>query len=111
VVDVSPRDQAKKLLVLVNPVIVEADGLEEMEEGCLSLPEFRLVVGRSGKVKVQAKNLKGEDIQLWAEGLLARALQHEIDHLNGRLLLDYASPIRRELYLRKRKKLLKSAKR
>jgi len=107
VIDVTPRDQPKNLLVLVNPSIVESDGLEDMEEGCLSLPEFRLIVGRAGRVKVQAKNLKGEDLELMAEGLLARALQHEIDHINGRLLLDYANPIRRELYLKKRRKLLK----
>jgi len=107
VVDVSRKDEPKNLLVLINPEIVESEDWEEMEEGCLSLPDFRQVIGRAGKIRVAAKNLKGEDIELFAEGLLARAIQHEFDHINGRLLLDYSNPIKRELYLKKRKKLLK----
>jgi peptide deformylase len=107
VIDVTPKDEPKNLLVLINPQIVESDGLEGLEEGCLSLPDFRQTVERAMSIKVAAKNLKGEDIEFSAEGLLARALQHEIDHINGRLLLDYANPIRRELYIKRRKKLLK----
>jgi peptide deformylase len=107
VVDVSRKDEPKQLLVLINPEIVDAEDLEEMEEGCLSLPDFKQVIGRAGKVKVAAKNLQGEDIELFAEGLLARAIQHEVDHINGRLLLDYSNPIKRELYIKKRKKLLR----
>jgi peptide deformylase len=87
VVDTSPPEEPKNLLVLINPEIIESEGLEEFEEGCLSVPEFKQVVGRPGKIKVRAKNLKGEQIEINAEGLLARAIQHELDHLNGRLIL------------------------
>ena len=107
VVDVSPPDKPKNLIVLINPEIVEMEGEDEMEEGCLSIPDFRQIVKRAKKIKVRARNLKGEEIELSAEGLLARAIQHELDHLNARLILDYANPIKRELYLRRRKKLLK----
>jgi len=107
IVDVSPPDKPKNLIVLINPEIVEMEGEDEMEEGCLSIPDFRQIVKRAKKIKVRARNLKGEEIELSAEGLLARAIQHELDHLNARLILDYANPIKRELYLRKRKKLLK----
>ncbi len=107
IVDVSPPDKPKNLIVLINPEIVEMEGEDEMEEGCLSIPNFRQIVKRAKKIKVRARNLKGEEIELSAEGLLARAIQHELDHLNARLILDYANPIKRELYLRKRKKLLK----
>jgi len=108
VVDISPPDKPKNLLVLINPEIVQKDEQQDqMEEGCLSLPEFRQVVSRPSRIKVCAKNLKGETQEIIAEGLLARAIQHEMDHLNGKLLLDYASSIKREFYLRKRKKLLR----
>jgi len=109
VVDVSPPESPKNLLVLINAELVESEGREELEEGCLSLPEFREVIGRPSRIKVRAKNLKGEAIEIIAEGLLARAVQHELDHLQGRLLLDYAGAIKRELYLRKRKKQIKKS--
>ena len=107
VVDVSSPDEPKNLLVLINPEIVQAEGEDKMEEGCLSVPDFRQKVPRAYKIRVRARNLKGEEVELEAEGLLARAIQHELDHLDARLILDYASPIQRELYLRKRKKLLR----
>ena len=108
VIDATPKDEPKNLIVLVNPEIVECESLESGEEGCLSLPDFRQVIDRSVIIKVRAKNLKGEDVELSAEGLLARAIQHEIDHLSGRLLFDYSNPIKREFYIKKRKKLLKN---
>ncbi len=104
VVDVSSPEEPKELLALINPEIVESEGLEEMEEGCLSLPEFREAIKRPTRIKVLGKNLKGEPVEIVAEGIMARAIQHELDHLNGRLLLDYAGAIKRELYLRKLKK-------
>jgi len=107
VVDTSLPDQPKNLLVLINPKIIESEGLDDLEEGCLSVPEFRQVVERPSRIKVRAKNLKGEQIEINAEGLLARAIQHELDHLNGRLILDYAGSAKKALYLKKRKKLLK----
>ena len=110
IIDVSKPEEKKNLLVLINPEIVEREGLEQMEEGCLSVPEFRQVVPRSAKIRVRARNLKGEEFELTAEGLLARAIQHELDHLNAKLILDYANPMIKELYLKRRKKLLKRSK-
>jgi peptide deformylase len=107
VIDVSPPDKPKNLLVLINPEILESEGLDEIEEGCLSVPEFKQFVERPTKIKVRAKNLKGEEVEFTAEGLLARAIQHEFDHIQGRLLLDYAGSIKKQLYLKKRRKLLK----
>jgi len=108
VIDATPKDEPKSLIVLVNPEIVECESLASQEEGCLSLPDFRQVIDRSMTIKVRAKNLKGEDLEFSAEGLLARAIQHEVDHLNGKLLFDYSNPIKREFYIKKRKKLLKN---
>jgi peptide deformylase len=108
VIDATAKDEPKNLLILINPEVVEAEGRESGEEGCLSLPDFRQVVDRCMSIKVRAKNLKGEDIEFNAEGLLARAIQHEVDHINGRLLFDYSNPIKREFYIKKRKKLLKN---
>ncbi len=110
VIDVSAPDKPKNLLVLINPEILEEEGMDEIEEGCLSVPEFKQFVERPTKIKVRAKNLKGEEVEFTAEGLLARAIQHEIDHIHGRLLLDYAGSIKKQLYLKKRRKLLKQDK-
>lgn len=86
-------DVGKGLLELINPKIVKEDG-EEMEiEGCLSVPDVVGEVNRPYKVTVEAKNLKGQDIVVEGEGLLARALCHEIDHLNGVLFTDRAEKI------------------
>ena len=109
VVDTTPKDEPKNLLVLINPEIVEEEGVDELEEGCLSLRDFKQEVERAEKIKVRAHNLKGESIVLDAEGMLARAIQHELDHIHGWLLLDYSNPIKRELYIRKRKKLAKKS--
>lgn len=107
IVDPSPPDQRKNLLVLINPEIIDAEGLDESEEGCLSLPDFREIISRPSQIKIRARDLQGREIEILAQGLLARAIQHELDHLQGKLLLDYASAVKRELYLKKRKKLLK----
>jgi len=109
IVDVGKPEEEKNLLVLINPEIIEKEGLDEMEEGCLSVPEFKQMVPRSAKVRVRARNLKGEEFELIAEGLLARAIQHELDHLNAKLILDYANPLIKELYLKRRKKQLKKS--
>lgn len=109
VIDVSVPEEPKNLLALINPEIVESEGAEKIEEGCLSIPEFKQTVERPIKIKVRAWNLKGEEIEFVAEDLLARAIQHEIDHLHGHLLLDYAGSTRRSLYLRKRRKQLKES--
>jgi len=92
------------LVVLVNPEIFEDEGETQMEEGCLCLPGVMLEVKRSEKIKVKGLNSKGDEIVIHAEGLLARALQHEIDHLNGVLIIDKISKIKRELVTSKLKK-------
>ncbi len=83
--------------VLVNPVITAEEGEDIMEEGCLSIPGVRAEVKRSFRVEVKGYNLDEKEIVLQAEGLLARVLQHEIDHLNGILFIDKLSRVKREL--------------
>ncbi|OGP57161.1 MAG: peptide deformylase [Deltaproteobacteria bacterium RBG_13_61_14] len=104
VVDVSGPEEAKNLVVLVNPRIVEAEEREALEEGCLSVPGYRAEVERAARITVRAKNLKGADIEIHAEGLFARALQHEIDHLQGKLFLDRIGRLKRSQIIREIKK-------
>jgi peptide deformylase len=105
VVDVS--EERNELITLINPVVVEEEGEEKREEGCLSLPGISVEVSRPRKIGIKGLNLKGEEVELFEEGLLARALLHEVDHLNGILLIDKVERrIKRELL-----KELKEAKR
>jgi peptide deformylase len=105
VVDVKAAygDEAE-LIVLVNPEIVQAEGCVKSEEGCLSLPGFTVSIDRSETVTVKGLDREGKEISIPAEGLLAMALQHEIDHLEGTLLLDRASFLKREFYKKQLKK-------
>ena len=93
-------------LILVNPRIVLEEGEQVGDEGCLSFPGIFEKVRRPMKVRVEAQDEKGKPLSIEAEGFLARALCHEIDHLGGRLLIDHLSPLKREIV---RKKLLKRA--
>lgn len=88
-------------IVLVNPVVIEQEGEEELEEGCLSAPGFYEKVTRPARVVVEAQDERGEPIRLEEEGFLARVLMHEIDHLEGKLFLDRLSPLKRR-YLKKK---------
>ena len=88
-------------IVLVNPVVIEQEGEEELEEGCLSAPGFYEKVTRPARVVVEAQDEHGEPIRLEEEGFLARVLMHEIDHLEGKLFLDRLSPLKRQ-YLKKK---------
>lgn len=90
-----------KPIILLNPVIVESDQEEVGEEGCLSLPKFYEFVKRAKKVLVKGINLKEEYLEIECDGFLARALQHELDHLNGVLLIDHLSPIKKNLFKKK----------
>jgi peptide deformylase len=108
VIDTSFRKNPKDKLVLINPEVVETSGKQTEEEGCLSLPDIREKVQRAAKVKVKAQNEHGEWFEVDGEELLARALLHEIDHLNGILFIDRISRLKRELVLRKIKKLQKT---
>ncbi len=108
VIDVSFKERPEDKIALINPIIVDRDGKQVEEEGCLSLPEIREKVTRAAWVRVQAQNVKGETFEVEGEELLARALQHEIDHLHGILFIDHLSRLKRDLVHRKIKKLQKN---
>ena len=108
VIDTSSGEDPSKQLVLINPTIVKREGSQICEEGCLSIPGFREDVRRAAHVVVRAKDIDGNDIEVEGEELLARALQHEIDHLHGILFLNHLSPLKRDLIRRKIKKLQKA---
>ncbi|MDQ7015013.1 MAG: peptide deformylase [Gammaproteobacteria bacterium] len=106
VVDVSEdHDQP---LVLINPELIELHGVEEMDEGCLSVPGFYETVSRAERIRVRALNQQGEVFELEAEDLLAVCIQHEIDHLDGKLFVDYISSLKRQRIRKKLEKLEKS---
>jgi len=104
VLDVSPLDPEKDLFVMINPEIIAEEGEVDHEEGCLSVPECTEKVRRKGKVRVKGFSPEGKEIEVAGEGILAIALQHEIDHLNGILILDRISRLKRELYRNRLKK-------
>lgn len=108
VIDVSFKERPEDKLALINPVVLDKSGKQVEEEGCLSLPEIREKVQRAAWVKVRAQNVKGEMFEVEGEELLARALQHEIDHLNGILFIDHLSRLKRDLVQRRIKKLQKN---
>ena len=108
VIDVSFNKKPGDRIVLINPEIIEREGKQVEEEGCLSLPEIREKVSRAAKVKVKAQDVTGEWFELEGEELLARAMQHEIDHLDGVLFIDRLSRLKRDLIIRKIKKLIKN---
>ena len=104
-IDVNREDVSSKPLVLINPEIQSLDGKSIKEEGCLSIPDITAEVERAMKTVVTALNLEGETICVEAEDLLARVLQHEIDHLNGVLFIDHVSGLKRQLLRGKLRKL------
>ncbi len=101
IIDASLNAKGKKHLIMLNPIIVEADQEEVAEEGCLSVPGFYEFVKRAGKVLARGIDLKGKAIELQCEGQFARAMQHEIDHLNGVLFIDYLSPVKKNIFKKK----------
>lgn len=105
--DTSPKEEPNDLVVLINPEIIEADGVVVNEEGCLSVIYYRAKVKRAERVTVQGLGREGNPVTFRKEGLAAIVLQHEIDHLNGILFIDHISKLKRELYKRRLKKLLK----
>ncbi|HVO18391.1 MAG TPA: peptide deformylase [Anaeromyxobacter sp.] len=107
VIDTSPRQEGQRLIHLVNPEIVRYEGKITSSEGCLSIPGEAEEVERAAKVWARALDYHGRPFELEAEGLLAVAVQHETDHLNGTLFVDYLSSLKREL-IRKRMKRLKA---
>jgi len=110
VLDTDHENPGKKLLKLINPKVVEAEGEVIWEEGCLSVIDYTADVKRAAKVLVRAWTPAQNEIEIEADDLLAVALQHEIDHLDGKLFIDRISRIKRELYRRKLTKLIKEGK-
>src|SRR5437588_4462460 len=108
VIDTSNGQNEEEKLVLINPQIVHVEGKQVGEEGCLSIPGFREQVRRGKRVTVRAQNVEGEWFERTGEDLLARAMQHEIDHLHGILFITHVSPLKRDLIKRKIKKLIKA---
>jgi peptide deformylase len=104
VVDVSPIDPNQTFFAMINPEITCEEGEVDHEEGCLSVPDCLEKVKRRAKVHVRGVSPEGKEMEVSGEGILAIALQHEIDHLNGVLILDRISPLKRDVYRRKAKK-------
>jgi peptide deformylase len=106
IVDLSENeDDGIEPLFLFNPEILNAEGESVAEEGCLSIPDLRADVRRPEKIVVKVMNLRSKDVEFEADGLLARVLQHEIDHLNGTLFIDRISGLKRQLLRGELKKL------
>lgn len=108
VIDVTFKEDPNAKLVLINPEIIRTEGRQRGSEGCLSLPEFREDVSRPNKVTVRAQNLEGKWFERTGEELLARALVHETEHLQGRLYISHISALKRDLMKRKIKKLMRA---
>ncbi len=113
VIDLSTRENGEQrhpLFVIINPEIVSSEGSIVEEEGCLSIPDYSEKVKRAAKVKVRAQDRTGKPFEIEAEGLLAKALQHEIDHLNGLLFVDRLSPLKKNIFKRRFKKAMAAEK-
>ncbi len=108
VIDVTSGQDPNARLVLANPVILSTEGKVLHEEGCLSLPDFRANTARPLRATVRAQDLKGNEITLTGEGLVARAFCHETDHLNGLLFIHHLSALKRESIKRRVRKLVKA---
>jgi peptide deformylase len=106
VIDVS--DEKDDPLCLINPVLIEKDGIKEGEEGCLSVPGFFENVSRAEHIRVKALDANGQSFELEARDLLAVCIQHEMDHLNGKLFVDYISSLKRQRIKKKLEKTHKS---
>ena len=109
VIDISFGKEADQKLVLINPVIItRAGGKTHEEEGCLSLPDIRDKVTRDANVTVRAQDVKGEWFEVDGTELLGRAMQHELDHLDGVLFIEHLSRLKRDLTLRKIRKAIRN---
>ncbi len=108
VIDLSFKKNPEEKIVLINPEVIYKEGKQNEDEGCLSLPEIREKVSRAVKVRVRAQNVEGKWFEMDGEELLARAFQHEIDHLDGILFIFRVSALKRDLLLRKIRKMQKN---
>ena len=101
IIDIADQDEKSDLRVFINPEILEAEGDITWQEGCLSFPGVQEDIDRAAKVKVRAQDRNGTWFELEAEGLLAVAIQHEYDHLQGKLMIDHMGPLKKRLTHRK----------
>lgn len=108
VIDITGGEEQGHQLVFVNPQITEAQGTQRGEEGCLSIPGFSALVDRPQTVQLVAQDLDGKEVRMKGEGLLARVMCHEVDHVDGILYLHRISPVKREWIKRKIRKLVKA---
>ncbi len=107
VIDITVGEDASQLIIMANPVMLEMEGEQQEEEGCLSVPGHAGVVRRPAWVKVLGQDLKGNEITMEGTGLLARAFCHEIDHLDGRLFIERLGVLKRDLMKRKIRKQIR----
>lgn len=108
VVDLSVGEDPSQLVVLINPRILSMEGTQVEEEGCLSIPGITELVQRPAQVEVEAADLEGRVFRIRGEGLMARALLHEIDHLDGILFIERLSPLKRRLIRKKIQKMIRA---
>jgi peptide deformylase len=108
VVDVTFKEDPDAKIVLINPEIIHKEGRHSQSEGCLSIPDFRENVNRAKVVTIRAQDLTGKVFEKTGDDLLARAFQHETDHLNGKLYISHISALKRDLIKRKIRKLVKA---
>jgi peptide deformylase len=108
VVDVTFKEDPDAKLVLINPEIIHKEGRHSQSEGCLSIPDFRENVSRAKVVTIRAQDVNGKVFEKTGDDLLARAFQHETDHLNGKLYISHISAIKRDLIKRKIRKLVRA---
>lgn len=107
VIDITFKEDPNAKLVLINPEIIKKEGKQTSSEGCLSLPDFREDVTRANRVTVRAQNAEGEWFEHTGEALMARALLHETEHLQGKLYISHISGLKRDLIKRKIRKLVR----
>ena len=108
VIDLSVGKKDGEVITLINPEYVEREGMQIEDEGCLSVPGFTASVARPARVVVRGLDRRGEPVTIEGKGLLARALQHELDHLDGTLFLDRLRGIKRDMIVRKIRRLAKA---
>ena len=107
-IDTTCGQDSKAKLVLANPVIVSMEGEQVLDEGCLSLPDFRAKTPRPERATVRAQDIHGKEFTMSGDGLLARAFCHEIDHLNGKLFITHVGRLKRESIKRKVRQMMKA---
>ena len=108
IIDLSVGKRPNELHVFVNPEMIEAEGEISETEGCLSIPDFVEVVTRPERVKLRYLDRHGQQREMWGEGLMARAMCHEVDHLNGGLYIDHVRGLKKDRILKKISKLAKA---